>query len=98
MEKYDGFKNKRVIVRGYGRSVRSAVSALVSLGADVVLTTNEVLADERVRQTMKGWGVEIVDGHHPSSLLNDAQVIVKNPGIPYGIGFLQEAEKRGIPI
>ncbi|HIW11796.1 MAG TPA: UDP-N-acetylmuramoyl-L-alanine--D-glutamate ligase [Candidatus Salinicoccus stercoripullorum] len=98
MEKYDGFKNKRVIVLGYGRSGRSAVSALVSLGADVVLTTNEVLADERVRQTMKGWGVEIVDGHHPSSLLNDAQVIVKNPGIPYGIGFLQEAEKRGIPI
>ncbi|AKG73704.1 UDP-N-acetylmuramoyl-L-alanine--D-glutamate ligase [Salinicoccus halodurans] len=98
MEKYDGFKNKRVIVLGYGRSGRSAVSALVSLGAHVVLTTNEILADERVRQTMKGWGVEIVDGHHPSSLLNDAEIIVKNPGIPYEIEFLKEAVKRGIPI
>lgn len=98
MEKFDGFKNKRVIVLGYGRSGRSAVSALVSLGADVVLTTNEVLADERVRQTMKGWGVEIVDGHHPSSLLNDAEMIVKNPGIPYEIEFLQEAAKRNIPV
>ncbi|WP_411843999.1 UDP-N-acetylmuramoyl-L-alanine--D-glutamate ligase [Salinicoccus sp. HZC-1] len=98
METYDGFKNKRVIVLGYGRSGRSAVSALVALGAHVVLTTNEVISDERVRQTMKGWGVEIVDGHHPASLLNDAELIVKNPGIPYEIDFLQEASKRGIPI
>lgn len=98
MKKYEGFKNKNVIVLGYGRSGRSAVSALVSLGAHVVLTTNEVLADERVRQTLKGWGVEIVDGHHPSSLLNDAELIVKNPGIPYEIEFLQEALSRDIPI
>lgn len=98
MKKFDGFKNKRIIVLGYGRSGRSAVSVLVSLGADVVLTTNEVLADERVRQTMKGWGVEIVDGHHPTSLLNDAELIVKNPGIHYEIEFLQEAVKRGIPV
>lgn len=92
------FKNKRVIVLGYGRSGRSAVNMLSTLGADIVLTTNEIIADESVRRTLKGWEVEIVDGHHPTSLLNEADLIVKNPGIPYRIPFLQEAGERGIPI
>ncbi|MCG1008639.1 UDP-N-acetylmuramoyl-L-alanine--D-glutamate ligase [Salinicoccus sp. ID82-1] len=92
------FENKNVVVLGYGRSGRSAVSALVSLGAVVTLTTNEIIADEKVRQTMKGWGVEIVDGHHPTSLLNDAELIVKNPGIPYSIPFLESAADRDVPI
>ncbi|KIH71110.1 UDP-N-acetylmuramoyl-L-alanine--D-glutamate ligase [Salinicoccus roseus] len=93
-----GFENKNVIVLGYGRSGRSAVSALASLGANITLTTNEVIADEKIRQTLKGWGVEIVDGHHPASLLNDAELIVKNPGIPYTIPFLEDAAARGIPV
>ncbi|WP_342389016.1 UDP-N-acetylmuramoyl-L-alanine--D-glutamate ligase [Salinicoccus bachuensis] len=92
------FENKNVIVLGYGRSGRSAVSALASLGANITLTTNEVIADEKIRQTLKGWGVEIVDGHHPTSLLNDAGLIVKNPGIPYTIPFLETAVERDIPI
>lgn len=92
------YTDKKVIVLGYGRSGRSAVNMMVRLGANVVLTTNEVFADEKIRQTLKGQGVEIVDGHHPVSLLNDAELIVKNPGIPYTIDFIKEAQKRGIPI
>ncbi len=94
----DKYKDKRVIVLGYGRSGRSAVNTMLHFGADVVLTTNEVFADEKLRQTLKGQGVEIVDGHHPVSLLNDADLIIKNPGIPYTIDFIKEAQKRGIPI
>lgn len=47
----------------------------------MVLTTNEIIADETLRQTIKGGGVG-VDGHHPASLLNDADLVLKNPGIP----------------
>lgn len=92
------YKDKKVIVLGYGRSGRSAVNTMIRFGANVVLTTNEIFADESIRQLLKGQGVEIVDGHHPMSLLNDAELIIKNPGIPYTIDFIQEAEKRGIPI
>lgn len=92
------FNNKTVIVLGYGRSGRSAVNMLSNLGANIILTTNEIIADESVRRMLQGWGVEIVDGHHPSSLLNQADLIVKNPGIPYRIEFLQEAISRDIPI
>lgn len=92
------YKDRKVIVLGYGRSGKSAVSMMLHLGADVTLTTNEVFADEEARKTLERRGVEIVDGHHPISLLNDADLIIKNPGIPYTIEFIKEAKKRGVPI
>ncbi|HIV82427.1 MAG TPA: UDP-N-acetylmuramoyl-L-alanine--D-glutamate ligase [Candidatus Salinicoccus merdavium] len=95
---HNKYKDKKVIVLGYGRSGRSAVNTMIRFGANVVLTTNEIFADESIRQLLKGQGVEIVDGHHPVSLLNDAELIIKNPGIPYKIEFIQEAMERGIPI
>lgn len=98
MKEYTGYKKRNIVVLGYGRSGKSAVNALVRLGANVTLTTNEVFSDEDARQTLSAWGVEIVDGHHPIHLLNDAELIVKNPGIPYTLPFLIEAEKRNIPI
>lgn len=98
MKPFSGYENKNIIVLGYGRSGKSAVNALVSLGANVTLTTNEVFSDEEAEQKYKAWGVEIVDGHHPVNLLNDADLIVKNPGIPYSITFLKEAAERKIPI
>lgn len=96
--KTDKYTGKKVIVLGYGRSGRSAVDAMLRSGAEVTLTTNEIFADEKTRQMLKGQGVEIVDGHHPMNLLNDADLIIKNPGIPYTIEFIKEAQKRGIPI
>lgn len=96
--KSDKYTDKKVIVLGYGRSGRSAVNAMLDFGADVTLTTNEIFTDEKTRQMLKGQGVEIVDGHHPASLLNGADLIIKNPGIPYTIEFIKEAQKRGIPI
>src|SRR5690625_4562731 len=98
MKDYTGYDKQNVIVLGYGRSGKSAVNALFNLGANVTLTTNEVFSDEETAQKLNAWGVEIVDGHHPANLLNRADLIVKNPGIPYTIPFLQEAETRNIPV
>ncbi|CAM4218009.1 UDP-N-acetylmuramoyl-L-alanine--D-glutamate ligase [Lacicoccus alkaliphilus] len=94
----NNYSGQKVIVLGYGRSGKSAVSMMLHFGADVTLTTNEVFADEEARKMLEGRGVEIVDGHHPVSLLNDADLIIKNPGIPYTIDFIKEAQKRGVPI
>lgn len=92
------YKDKNIIVLGYGRSGKSAIHALSILGAKVTLTTNENIVDEVILEELRKQTVQIVDGHHPIHLLNDADLIVKNPGIPYTIPFLQEALKRGIPI
>src|SRR5699024_3218298 len=53
---------------------------------------------EAVLEELRKETVQIVDGHHPTHLLNDADLIVKNPGIPYRIPFLQEAIERNVPI
>ncbi|OFL48435.1 UDP-N-acetylmuramoylalanine--D-glutamate ligase [Nosocomiicoccus sp. HMSC067E10] len=98
MKEIESFKHKKVLVLGYGRSGRSAIEALFKLGADITLTTSEVLVEESVLNHLKQMNVKVVDGHHPEHLLNDTELIVKNPGIPYTIPFLQEALKRNIKI
>lgn len=89
---------RNVCVLGFGRSGKSAIDALISLGANITLTTNEVIVDEDTRRRLNNEDVDIIDGHHPLSILNDTELIVKNPGVPFTIPFLQEAIKRDIPI
>ena len=55
------YKDKNIIVLGYGRSGRSAVHALNKLGARVTLTTNENLVDEAVLEELIKETVQIVD-------------------------------------
>lgn len=98
MKDLEDFKGKKVLVLGYGRSGRSAIDALFKLGADITLTTSEVLVEESVLNHLRQLDVYVVDGHHPEHLLNDVDLIVKNPGIPYTIPFLKEAVKRNIKI
>ncbi|QYA48952.1 UDP-N-acetylmuramoyl-L-alanine--D-glutamate ligase [Nosocomiicoccus ampullae] len=98
MKNLEDFKGKKVLVLGYGRSGRSAIDALFKLGADITLTTSEVLVEESVLNHLRQLDVYVVDGHHPEHLLNDVDLIVKNPGIPYTIPFLKEAVKRNIKI
>src|SRR5699024_4355504 len=98
MKPFSGYENKNIIVLGYGRSGKSAVNALVSLGANVTLTTNEVFSDEEAEQKYKAWGVEVVDGHHRGNRLNDADLMVKNQGIPCRIPVLIAAAASKIPI
>lgn len=91
-------RGKNVCVLGFGRSGKSAIDVLLTLGANITLTTNEIIADEDARRRLINDDVEIVDGHHPLSILNDTDLIVKNPGIPFSIPFLEEAVVRDIPI
>lgn len=91
-------RGKNVCVLGFGRSGKSAIDALITLGANITLTTNEVIVDEDTRRRLNNEDVDIIDGHHPLSILNETELIVKNPGVPYTIPFLQEAMNREIPI
>src|SRR5699024_10477685 len=43
-------------------------------------------------------GVKVVGGEHPFSLLDNEPLIFKNPGIPYTVPLIQEAERRGLQI
>lgn len=88
---------KKVLVLGAAKSGIAAATYLHQAGADVTINTGNIPSEEE-QQKIKALGVKSVYNDHPLDLLNEAEVIVKNPGIPYHIPLLQEALLREIPI
>ena len=89
MQNYTGLEDKDVLVLGLAKSGYEAAKLLTKLGA--IVTVN----DGKDLETM---GVTVVGGGHPLSLLDKSPMIVKNPGIPYHLPILIEAQKRGLKI
>lgn len=99
MEDIAFVKNKKILVLGYAMTGRSVVEFLLSRGAEVTLNDRSDLENDSTVQPFIEKGVKVVGLEHPISLLDaNFDFIVKNPGIPYSIPFLQEALNRGIPI
>ena len=91
--------NKKVLVIGYAVTGKSVVEFLIAQGARVTLTDRGDLSEDSSVSLLKQAGVHVVDGGHPISLLDENfDFIVKNPGIPYQIPFIQAALEREIPI
>ncbi|MCP3031104.1 UDP-N-acetylmuramoyl-L-alanine--D-glutamate ligase [Halobacillus sp. A1] len=92
------FRYRNVLVLGLAKSGKAAAELLLDSGIKV--TINDLKADENSIDItkFKERGARVVTGSHPLELLNDIDLIVKNPGIPYENPMVAEAEKRQIPI
>ncbi|MCL2547571.1 MAG: UDP-N-acetylmuramoyl-L-alanine--D-glutamate ligase [Symbiobacteriaceae bacterium] len=94
------FNGKKVLVLGAARSGVSAAKVLKEAGAQV--TVNDTAEADRLTADIAELateGISLISGSHPLSLLEDGyDLIVKNPGIPPSIPFLQEARNKGITI
>lgn len=90
----------RVLVMGLARSGEAVAGLLLKHGC--VVTINERRergAKEYEVEELERQGATLVFGGHPITLLDAGlDFIVKNPGIPYGVPLLVEAQSRGIPI
>src|SRR5690606_12600410 len=66
----------------------------------VTFTINDLtpLENNEIAKYFQSLGVPVVTGEHPISLLDDVDLVVKNPGIPYNNPIVKEALKRNIPI
>lgn len=92
-------KNKKVVVLGFARTGKSVANFLVNQHAQVILNDQSDLANNPDAQMLQDKGVQLIGGGHPLEILNqEIDFIVKNPGIPYHIDFLQAAIAKGIPI
>ncbi|MGI6363625.1 MAG: UDP-N-acetylmuramoyl-L-alanine--D-glutamate ligase [Bacillota bacterium] len=93
------FSGKKVIVLGGAKSGISAAQVLVTLGAEVTLTDITPLHQmpEPERIALQDMNIRLVTGSHPTTLLEGADLIVKNPGISPEIEFLQAARELGVP-
>jgi len=90
----------RAFVMGLARSGEAVSRLLLKHGYSVVVNERrERGAEEPEALVLEHLGATVVFGGHPLSLLDSTpDFIVKNPGIPYSVEFLQEAIRRGIPI
>ena len=91
------WNGKHVLVLGAAKSGIAAARYLKQAGATVTMNTGSMPPEEE-QALIRGLGIDSVYGEHPLRLLDEAEVIVKNPGIPYTIALLQEAMERKIPI
>lgn len=88
---------KKVLVLGAAKSGIAAATYLHHAGADVTINTGNIPPEDE-QEKIQALGIRSVYNEHPLDLLNEAELIVKNPGIPYQIPLLQEAMSREIPI
>ena len=98
MKTLDLFPYERVLVLGLARSGTAAAKTLLKNGKKVRVNDRQLSEQSTVVQDLIGLGAEMVLGSHPLSVLDDVEIVVKNPGIPYDNPVLVEAEKRKIPI
>ncbi len=98
MKSVNTYQGKQVLILGLAKSGLAAAQLVKQLGAKVVVNDQKPYEENVAAQELEKTGIEVVRGHHPLELLDKADVIVKNPGIPYSNVLLQEALKRNIPI
>lgn len=98
MRKLDNFPYEHVLVLGLAKSGTAAAKTLLRNGKKVRVNDKQLTDQSTIVQELIGLGAEIVLGSHPLSVLDDIEIIVKNPGIPYDNPILVEAQKRQIPI
>lgn len=98
MKKVSTYQGKKVLVLGLAKSGFETAKLLHQLGAEITVNDGKDLSGNEDALYLKTLNIKIVDNEHPLSLLDEASLIVKNPGIPYSVPLLVEAEKRNIPI
>lgn len=99
------FKNKKVTVMGLGLykdgSGVSATRFLIDQGAKVTVTdlkTGKHLKSQLDRLGKLKKKIIFVLGRHREQDFKNADLIVKNPGVPSGSKYLKTARKNKIPI
>jgi UDP-N-acetylmuramoylalanine--D-glutamate ligase len=97
----DEFRGKQVVVLGLARSGESAARLLCHLGAHVMVSDlkgEEELKAEIERLTKDYPQVKFHLRGHPNSIVENADLIVKSPGVPMDIPILKYAKDKGVPV
>ncbi|TDM42047.1 UDP-N-acetylmuramoyl-L-alanine--D-glutamate ligase [Macrococcoides goetzii] len=98
MKNITSYQGKNILVLGLGKSGYETAKLLHVLGANVTVNDGKDVSLTNEAKELEAVEIKVVSGHHPIELLGDIDLIIKNPGIPYRIPFIQEAIARNIQI
>jgi len=105
IRKKANLRGKKVVVMGiglHGGGV-SMIKWLVQQGAKVVATdkkTEETLKSsiKKLAKLVKGKKVELIVGRHRMDDFRSADLVIKNPSVPWTNTYIKQARKSGIKI
>src|SRR5699024_8187127 len=92
------FPYKHVLVLGLAKSGTAAAQLLLDSGITVRVNDMNTADDDEVVVQLRKQGAELIVGGHPLSVMDDIDLMVKNPGIPYEHALVKAAMERDIPI
>lgn len=98
MSNLKNFPYKRVLILGLAKSGTAAAQLLLNNQIEVVVNDFKAEKESKPVFDLINQGAEVVLGDHPLSILDNIEVLIKNPGIPYDNVIVKEAEERNIPI
>ena len=87
------------VVLGLARQGIAAARWLVEQGAQV--TVSDMKAEAQLQgpiEALRDLDVKLALGGHPSSLLDDCDVLCLSGGVPIDLPIVLEAQQRGIPL
>ena len=99
MKSLEAYRGRKVAVLGLAKSGAAAAKLFCGLGAEV--TANDLKPREQCPEAdeLEGMGVTVICGGHPDDFpAADADLLVKNPGIPYSAPPVARAAALGIEI
>ncbi|WP_431799491.1 UDP-N-acetylmuramoyl-L-alanine--D-glutamate ligase [Halobacillus andaensis] len=94
----NAFPYSKVLVVGLAKSGTAAAQLLLDSGINVTINDLKATENSPEIQDLIAKGASIITGSHPLELLDENELVIKNPGIPYENPIIDEALKRNIPI
>ena len=98
MTKLINFPYNKILVLGLAKSGTAAAKVLLSNNKIVRVNDMNTKMTDPIISELKDMGADIFLGSHPIEVLDEIEIIVKNPGISYEHPIIVEAEKRDIPV
>ena len=94
------FKNKKILVVGFGKSGLSSARCLIGRGAVVTIgdIKPETELDKDILKEVRGSGIKLEVGGHRIETFINADMIIVSPGVPLNIKPLAAARDAGVPI
>ncbi|OXM86048.1 UDP-N-acetylmuramoyl-L-alanine--D-glutamate ligase [Paenibacillus rigui] len=93
------YRGEQIVILGLARSGVAVAKLFHELGAIVTVNDKKERSLCPEADELTALGISVICGSHPSDLIHQGvRLVVKNPGIPYSIEPIQQAQQLGIDI
>ncbi|NIT35955.1 MAG: UDP-N-acetylmuramoyl-L-alanine--D-glutamate ligase [candidate division Zixibacteria bacterium] len=98
-DKLAAFRGRRVLVVGLGRSGVGAAKVLAPVAARVVASDQRPLEElDPTARRLSKFGVELRGGDQGPALLEQVDLLVRSPGVPWAAPLVAAAREAGVEV